>query len=165
MEEKKTIFDYIAKAFMVFGFTMAVLWVFCLIFGESAREFSDMFALGSKGLPADIMGQFLVLSFLIVGLRFLFFTDAVIKRMSVPARAFCMVASVLIVIVIFICVFGWFPVHMWEPWAMFFVCFSVCFIISMAVSCFKEKMENRMMAEALEREKKKLEIERKENGK
>ena len=58
MEENKTIFDYLAQVLIVFGFTMLTISIFCLAFGESAKEFSAMFALGSKGIPVEIAFQF-----------------------------------------------------------------------------------------------------------
>lgn len=151
MEERKTVFDYLGQIFMIYGITITVLNIFCLLFGESAKELSTMFSLGSNGLRVSTMAQFLGVSVIVVVLRFVFFTDVVIKNMSVAVRTICMVILVLLTISIFILIFDWFPVHMWQPWAMFFLCFGICFIISMAVTVVKEKAENRKMEEALKR--------------
>lgn len=151
MEERKTLFDYLGQIFMIFGITVMVLNVFCLLFGESARELSTMFSLGSNGLSVSTMAQFLLVSAIVVALRFLFFTDVIIKNMPVLGRTIGMVISVLIIISMFISFFGWFPIDIWQPWAMFFLCFSICFIISTVVTGMKEKAENRKMEEALKR--------------
>lgn len=151
MQERKTVFDYLGQIFMIYGITITVLNIFCLLFGESAKELSTMFSLGSNGLRVSTMAQFLGVSVIVVVLRFVFFTDVVIKNMSVAVRTICMVILVLLTISIFILIFDWFPVHMWQPWAMFFLCFGICFIISMAVTVVKEKAENRKMEEALKR--------------
>lgn len=151
MEERKTIFDYLEQVFIIFGITLVVLNVFCLLFGEAAKEFSTMFSLGSKGLSVFTMAQFLLVSAIVVALRFLFFTDVIIKNMPVIRRTMCMVIIVLIIISVFISVFGWFPIDMWQPWAMFFLCFSICFFLSTMVTGMKEKAENRKMEEALNR--------------
>lgn len=151
MEERKTIFDYLGQIFMIFGITIAILNVLCALFGEDAKSVSDMFSLGNQGLSVPVMLQFLGVSAVIVTLRFLFFTDVIIKNMSVIARMIWMVVLVLFMISAFIIIFKWFPADMWQPWVMFFLCFGVCFGISMLLTVAKEKEETRKMEEALER--------------
>ncbi len=151
MEEKRTIFDYMGQVFIVFGFAMLVLNVFCLVFGDSAKGFSAMFELGSKGIPAKVSFQFLCVSVLIVGIRFVFFTDVFIKKMPIWLRMICMLAMIVIVIAVFVIAFHWFPVNMWQPWAMFFICFGISFFVSYLIMIIKEKTENKQMEEALKR--------------
>ncbi len=155
MKEKSTILDYLAQVLIVFGFMMLVLNVFCLAFGNSAKEFSAMFELGNQGIPVKIAFQFLCVSALNVGVRFLFFTDVIIKKMPIWLRTICMLISVVIIIAVFIIVFHWFPANMWQPWAMFFICFGISFLGSYFVMIIKEKAENRRMEEALQRLKEK----------
>ncbi len=155
MEEKKTIFDYLAQVMIVFGFSMLIMNVFCLAFGNSAKGLSAMFELGNQGIPVKIAFEFLCLSALITSIRFIFFTDILIKKMPVRTRTICMLASVVIIIAAFIIIFDWFPVDMWQSWAMFFICFGISFIGSYFVMTIKEKTENRKMKEALERLKEK----------
>jgi len=155
MEEKKTIFDYLFQIMVVFGFSMLLINIFCLVFGNSAKGFSAMFELGNQGIPVKIAFEFLCVSALITGIRFLFFTDICIKKMPVWARTICMLTSVVTVITAFIIIFDWFPVNMWQPWVMFFLCFGISFIVSYFVMIIKEKVENRKMQEALERLKEK----------
>ncbi len=151
MEEKKTIFDYVGMVFTTFGFTIVILTLLCFLFGEDAKEISSMFSLGKEGLSIAIMTQYLMVSVLIVALRFLFFTDVVIKNMSVTVRTLCMLLSVIGIIVFFIIRFGWFPIDMWIPWFMFIVCFGICFVVSTMIAVLKERAENRKMEEALTR--------------
>lgn len=151
MEEKKTIFDYLAQIMAVFGFSMLIMNIFCLIFGESAKDFSAMFRLGDQGIPAGLAFQFLSLSALVTGIRFLFFTDIVIKKMPIWLRTICMLVLIVAVIAVFIVIFDWFPVDMWQSWAMFLVCFGISFAGSILVMAIKEKAENRKMEEALRR--------------
>lgn len=157
MEEKKTIFDYLGQVFCVFGIAMTIMAVFCLLFGEESKEISTMFALGNKGLPVETMGQFLGVTAFIVGLRFLFFTDVLIKTMSIFMRTLLMLISVVAVIGVFVYCFGWFPVDMWQAWLMFLVCFGISFAVSLLVMSWKEKLENRKMEEGLKKLKDKLE--------
>ena len=155
MEEKRTIFDYLAHILLVFGFTMLMMNLFCFVFGDSAKEFSALFALGSQGVPIEITFQCLGISALIVGIRFIFFTDFLIKKMQVWLRTICMLAAVIAIIAIFIIAFHWFPTDMWQPWTMFFICFGICFAGSYLVMITKEKAENKKMEEALQQLKRK----------
>ncbi|MCM1496083.1 MAG: hypothetical protein NC089_09845 [Bacteroides sp.] len=151
MEEKKTIFDYIGQVFLIFGITIGILNIFCLLFGDSAKEISTLFSLGSQGLSILTTFQFFLVSACIVIVKFIFFTDCCIKKMSIAMRTVCMITVVLIIIAVFVWVCGWFPVNMWKPWLMFFLCFGISFGISMAVTMVKERLENRKMEEALHR--------------
>ncbi|MDE5932547.1 MAG: hypothetical protein K2H40_08710, partial [Lachnospiraceae bacterium] len=148
MEERKTIFDYIGQVFMIFGFTMLILVVFCLLFGESAKGYSEMFSFGKEGIGVETMLQFLLASVLTVALRWLFFTDTLIKNMTVILRAVGMVLSEVLVIIVLILIFGWFPMGEWLPWVMFFISFAVCFAVSVTLTVFRERWENRRMEEA-----------------
>lgn len=151
MEERKTIFDYIGQVFMIFGFTMIILVAFCLLFGESAKGYSTMFSLGKEGIGVETMLQFLLASVFTVMLRWLFFTDTLIKDMTVVFRAVGMVLSEVLIIIVLILIFGWFPAKEWLPWLMFFLSFALCFAVSVTVTVFRERMENKRMEEALER--------------
>lgn len=149
MEDRKTVFDYLTQVMVIFGSTIIMLNVFCRLFGEDAQEISSLFRLGSKGLSVETIFQFLGLAALIVVFRTLFFTDYIIKQMSVLLRTVCMLLADVAVIVVFSAVLGWFPMNRWEPWAMFFLCFGVSFLVSTQIMVLKEKTENRRMEEAL----------------
>ena len=151
MEEKRNVFDYLAQILIVFGFAILMMNIFCLAFGDSAKEFSAMFELGNQGIPTKIVFQFLFVSVLIVSLRFIFFTDIIIKRMPIGLRTVCMLTAIVMIIAAFVIAFHWFPANMWQPWAMFLVCFGISFIGSYFVMAVKEKLENRRMDEALQR--------------
>lgn len=151
MEEKKTIFDYAEQVFGIFGFSIVILNVFCRLFGEEAKDISSIFSMGKEGLSLAVMAQFFSAAVWIVLMRFLFFTDAIIKNMRIAARSVGMVVSVLIIMVVHIVIFDWFPVDNWLPWVMFFGCFGFCFVISLSLSMFRERTENRKMEDALNR--------------
>lgn len=149
MEERKTIFDYVGMVFSTFGFSIVILNVFCLLFGEDAREFSRIFSMGREGLSTAAMMQFLTMSVLIIFIRALFFTDIVIKSMPVIIRIFCMLLSVIGIVVCFILHFDWFPADQWLPWVMFIVSFGICFVVSALVAILRERIENKRMEAAL----------------
>lgn len=151
MRKKETIFDYVGQTFKVFGFSILCLNIFSFLFGESAEELSTMFAYGNHGLSLSTMMQFFAIAVIVTLLQALFFTDHLIKKLSMVWRIAAMFLSIIAVIAFFIFRFDWFPVMMWQPWVMFFVCFGICAGVSVALSVLKEKSENRKMQEALER--------------
>lgn len=153
MEEKKNIFVYLEQTFTIFGITVMLLSAFGKVFGESARDISTLFRMGAEGIATETLLQFLLVSAVISFLRFLFFTDVVFRKQSITGRMVAMLGAIVILIVLMTICFGWFPVDMWEPWALFFLCFGGSFGVSLAVTIWKEKLENKKMAEALEKMK------------
>lgn len=151
MEDRKTLFDYAGQVFIIFGFSIVVLNLFCTLVGEYAQDVSSIYSMGKEGLSTATMMQFLGVSVCITGLRFLFFTDKVIREMSITVRTVSMLLSIIGLIVVCAFMFEWFPVDMWQPWAGFLITFALCFTGSMCVTRMKEKTENRKMEEALQR--------------
>ncbi|MCM1122352.1 MAG: hypothetical protein NC416_07205 [Eubacterium sp.] len=151
MEERKTIFDYIGHVFLTFGFSIVALNIFCILVGEDAQEVSSIYSMGKEGLAVATMMQFFGVSACITGLQAFFFTDVIIKRMSIAMRMVCMLTSIVAVIAVCATVFDWFPVTMWQAWAGFFITFALCFAGSLFFVTLKEKTENRRMEEALQR--------------
>lgn len=153
MEENKTIFDYCGAVFLTFGFSILVMSIFCILVGEEAGAVSSLYALGKDGLSLATIWQFFGMSACITLLRMLFFTDRLIKRMSVTLRTVCMLLCVIGLIVLCAKVFGWFPVDMWQAWAGFAASFGVCFLGSCLLMFLRERTQNRRMEEALARAK------------
>lgn len=153
MIKKKTIFDYLTHIMVVWGISMLSLCLFCFLFGQEAKGHSSIFVLGNAGLSLAAMMQFLALAIIITGLRWIFFTDIFVKRLSIMVRSIFMFTGVIISVGIFAAVFGWFPVDRIIPWGMFLLCFFVCAAVSVGVSVMKEKSDNKKLQEALERMK------------
>lgn len=155
MEKDKTIFDFLGNAFCIYGITMALLIVFALAFGESAKEISNLFGLGNKGIPLKVMAEFLLTSFLVTFMQYLFFSEKVFRHMSERKRTVCMLVSILIITSLAIWGFGWFPIGMWQPWLLFFLSFLISIAASIGIMCLKTKVENRKLEEGLKRMKEK----------
>ena len=151
MIKKNSVFDFLASILMIFGFTVLFLAVFCVIFGEEARDFSTIFSLGSEGIGVATLFQFLMVAVAVSLFKWIFFTDALIKNCSIPLRTIAMFLSVIIMMVICIVLFGWFPVNMVEPWIAFFISFFASTFVSVVLSLIKEKTENDKMQEMLEK--------------
>ena len=151
MDNKPTIFDYLSQVFMIYGITVLLLNIFCLIFGESAKDHSAIFALGSMGLSIKTMLQFLLAIAITMLFKFTFMTDILIKKLSLTTRIIMMFAAVFLNIVVFIILCNWFPLGNPLAWTMFLISFAISCGVSTAVSVFKEKTENRKLAEALQK--------------
>jgi hypothetical protein len=149
MNDRKTIIDYITQVLSLFGFTMIIMMSFSLLFGESAKGYTTLFANGKAGVSAEVMVQFLVLSLINVFIRFLFLSDRIIKEMLITIRIVLTLMAVLISISIFIIIFGWFPIHMWQPWTLFVGSFLMCSAIGTFITSAQNKMENKKLAEGL----------------
>lgn len=161
MEGRKSILDYIGQVFIIYGFTMICMLCFALIFGESAKDFSKFLALGKNGVSTEIMAQFLLLSIFVVLWQVIFDSERVLKFLPSGAKSIGMVLSVLVTVILFIVIFKWFPIHMWQPWAMFFICFLICVVSSTFLTIVKNNAENRKLEQGLDRLKEKW----KEEGK
>ena len=129
MKENTTIFDHIGNILNTFGVSVLVLLFVCGVFGDDAREMSSMFQLGSKGLALETMLQYLAVAVVIEIIRSFFFSDRFIKNASNTLRSGGMVFTIIMVVVLFIIAFDWFPVNKALPWIMFLVSFGICFSI------------------------------------
>ena len=157
MEERRTIFDFGNQVFCTFGFSMVAMAVFSSLVGNSAEEISTLFALGNKGIPIGVVWQFLALNIVIACLRSFFFSERIIANMSILKRTLCMLGGVILAVVFLVYFCGWFPFDVWQAWLAFFISFGICFIVSLFIMKWKEKLENRKMEEGLRRAKEKLE--------
>ena len=150
MIKKSTIYDFLTNIMVVFGIAVISICFFTFFFGKYAEGVSSIFALGEKGVPLSIIIQFLVVSCIITIFRWIFFTDKLIKTLSLTVRAILMFVVVIITLAIFAAMFNWFPVDVIEAWIMFYVCFAIATVISVIVTNIKEKKENQRLQEALE---------------
>lgn len=150
MIKKDTIFDFMINVMVVFAISVISICIFTFLFGEDAKGVSSVFSLGEKGIPLSTVIQFLVLAFMIMMLRWIFFTDRLIKTLSMTFRIILMFITVIIMIAIFAAIFQWFPVNMIKPWIMFYICFAVYSTISIIISGLKEKKDNEKLQEALD---------------
>lgn len=153
MDKKFSVLKFLSQVFMIYGITTGLLNIFCIFFGTSACGLSTIFSLGNTGVSIATSFQFLLAVFLIVGLKFIFMTDILIKKIPLAARIIIMFAGAFATIVVFIFAFGWFPADMPIAWIMFVICFVLSCAVSTIISVLAEKQENRRLEEALKRYK------------
>ena len=149
MDKKPTIFDYLSQVFMIFGVTILLLNIFCLIFGELAKDISAIFTLGSEGLSVKTMLQFLLAIAITIMIRLVFMTDLIIKKMPLSGRIIAVFAASLLNIMVFIIVCGWVPVENLTAWIMFIISFAISCTASAFISILAERTENKRLEEAL----------------
>lgn len=153
MDKKFSVLKYLSQVFTLYGITTGLLNIFCILFGTSAHGLSTIFSLGNAGVGVATSFQFLLAVSVIVGLRSIFTTDILIKKMSLAARIIAMFAGAFATILVFIFIFDWFPADMPLAWIMFIVCFVISCSVSTLISVLAEKQENIRLEEALKRYK------------
>ncbi len=151
MERENTIFDFFAQIFFIFGVTVVCLMVIVMIFGAQGDGISTIFAYANKAISLATLAQYFGMSILITILRWLFFSDLLIKNWKLVARVSAMFVCIVVMIAVFTMAFGWFPVNNFLAWTMFFGSFLLCSIVSVCLSVLKERKENEKMQNMLER--------------
>ena len=154
MEDRKTIFEYIAQFFTTYGIMVVIFIVINLVIGDNARSVSTLFALGSDGLSAAMLLELLLLAFIITAAQNVFLSDILIKDMALIVRNVLFFLTIMIAITVFVIIFGWFPINEVGAWIGFIVSFAVCTAASAVFMRLEERAENKKMQEALNRLKK-----------
>lgn len=151
MENNKTIFTYISQAFATFGIILLLFVLLGLTIGDSAKEYSPLFALGRQGFSMATILQLFLLAVIISLAQITFLTDRWIQNLALILRNILFFTAVILTIVIFVILFDWFPIDDIAAWAGFAISFSACTAASVAISRLKEKAENKKMEQALGR--------------
>ena len=153
MDKNFSLLKFLSQVFTIYGITTVLLNIFCILFGTSAYGLSTLFSLGNAGIGVATSFQFLLAVSVIVGLRAIFMTDILIKKIPLILRIIAMFAGAFTTILIFIFLFDWFPADVPMAWIMFIVCFVISCIVSTLISVLAKKQENRRLEEALKRYK------------
>ena len=126
MEEKKTIFNYISQTFATYGVIVLIFILFSLFIGESAAEYSPLFALGKEGISLPILAELLLLAVMITLAQIVFVTDVLIANLSIVLR------NVLLFVTVFIS-------------------YAVSMMVSVGITKLREHLENSKMQKALDK--------------
>ena len=86
MENNKTIFTYISQVFATFGIILLLFVLFGLTIGDSAKEYSPLFTLGSQGFSTATILQLFLLSVIISLAQITFLTDRWIQNLALILR-------------------------------------------------------------------------------
>lgn len=142
-------YNFIAQVFILFAVDILFLMLLASIFGNEAKEISNLYQFGSKGLAISTMLQFLLNAVVIIFLKSLFFSGKLFKNMMTLWRTVFLLLSILVFNILFIIFFNWFPMNNVYAWTGFFLCFGGGFIISTSFMIIKTKLENKKYNELL----------------
>lgn len=142
-EKNKEIFDFAAQTLILFAFSILIMVILASLYGESAKNMSPLFQLGSKGLASSTIMQFLLSSVIITALKKFFFSERIFKRLMTLWRTVLMLFGILVFSVIFIIIFNWFPLDYVMGWAGFIICFGGSCVIISAFLIIKTKIDSR----------------------
>lgn len=136
-------YNFISQVLVIFSITILFISIQGKIWGDEAIEYSSLFQLGSKGIAFSTIVQLLTSSIIIASLRTFFFSDKYLKNMMVLWRTVLMLLSVVLVIVGYVFLFGWFPFNYMPAWIGFFLSFGGCFAISTILMVVKTNLEGK----------------------
>ncbi len=156
MEKKEYISKFFNQMFLIFGITITILSLFCLLIGEKAQHISTLFDMGYSGLSIETIFQILLVSFFITLINTLVYSDILSLYISKTKRTIILLGFVFGIIFIFIHLFKWFPTDILMNWLLFALCFVISSIISIYITFTTEKADDRNMEIALKELKEKL---------
>ena len=149
MNEKKSFFNIIFQIFGKFGIIVMIFVVLSLVLPEEVGELSSLFALGKTGITNATLLQLLILAVLISISQAIFLTDRVFSKMAIILRNILFFLTVLVMIILFVVIFKWFPIADMKSWIGFFISYVICTSTGIFISRWGENKENRKMEEAL----------------
>ncbi len=156
MTKKEYAIRFFNQLFLIFGITIAILSLFCLIVGDKMQNTSTLFDMGYAGLSLETIFQIFLSSFFITIINTLVFSDLLPLSISKTNRTVILLTLVFGTIFIFIHLFKWFPTHVLMNWLLFALSFVVSSFISIYFTYTTEKAEDRNMEIALKELKEKL---------
>ncbi len=142
--------------FLIFGITITILSLLCLVIGEKAQHVSTLFDMGFSGLSMETIFQVLLTSFFITLINTLIFSDLLKLYISKTKRTIILLCFVFGIMFIFIHLFRWFPTDILMNWLLFALCFVVSSFISIYITFTTEKTDDKNMEIALKELKEKL---------
>lgn len=151
MQDKKMWgFDFVTRFLVIFSISIIFVAVMGVLAGDSSKEYSTMYMLGSQGLAFETMAQLGLVALIVSILSGIFFSERLFKNMMFLWRVVLMLFSIIVVIVLCIIAFGWFPIGFLPGWIGFFVSFGICFAGSTIISVIKTKSDSKKYEELLE---------------
>lgn len=118
---KKSFITHVLNQYAV---TILLMMIITALFGRKAESYSTMFTLGSQGISLPTLLQLLLFSLLISVMQVFYFSERIIKHMMSLWRTILMLITILIISLIFIILFDWFPLNSLSAWLGYFICFG-----------------------------------------
>ena len=126
MKEKMKYLNWLIKEIMAsFGGGIVTLALMSYLLGDGVAQFSPVFGLGRRGIPLEIVVQFLLLAAFSVIVKDVFMTDRWIKNMSVFLRKTLYFFVIILGVFVMSRLFKWFPADAARAWIFFGAFFAV----------------------------------------
>jgi hypothetical protein len=142
-------YGFVAQTLILFAVNILLLMLFAWFVGDGAKAISPLYQMGSEGLAITTMLQFLLSSAVITALKYFFFSDLFFKKLMALWRTILMMFSVLMVSILFIIIFHWFPLNYGYAWAAFLLCFGGSCTLTSLFMIVKTKLEGKRYDELL----------------
>ncbi|MCL1882397.1 MAG: hypothetical protein FWF81_01410 [Defluviitaleaceae bacterium] len=143
MDEKKSAFKlfYLNLSSTFISSVMAIVLA-GMLFVDSENVQSGLFRLG-EGLAYEGVIQIFLWSCVISGLTVVLTSDIWFGKIMLLWRAAVLMFLAVAVTALFVFVFRWFPLDVWEAWATFLAFFIIGFGGGLAVAVAKTKIDDR----------------------
>ncbi|WP_343210479.1 hypothetical protein [Anaerolentibacter hominis] len=150
-------YHFLGQIMITFSVTVLLLTLIGLFTGEEVKEISSLFQMGGKGIAFSTIFQILGSSVVIASLKVFFFSSRFFQNKMLLWKCTWMVICSIAVIVVFIILFDWFPIHFWQAWVGFFLSFFICFGVSTVIVMTKNRLEGKRYDRLLQEYKEKKE--------
>lgn len=148
-KESRNIFKFLSGVLCAFALSMIIMITLVLLVGEDAKAYSSIFQLGSQGIALSTLLQFLLAAGINTVIGWIFAAESVFPRVSAVGKQLLIIGSNGIIVMLFVYIFEWFPIDMWQAWVGFVVCFCVCTAAAILVMFLKTRIENKWFEESL----------------
>lgn len=148
-KESRNIFKFLAQVITTFGMTILIISVLTLLVGEEAKNISTIFQLGKQGIAQSTIWQFFLVAFINTSIGWIICNENILTKVPALAKQLLAIGSNGVIVILFVYLFEWFPIDMWQAWVGFIICFAGCTSTALIVSFLKLKIENQWFEENL----------------
>ena len=145
---KNRLVSFIKDFLEISASVVLVFTVLTVLLGERAGEVSSLFRLGKSGIAVESLLQLFVWSLGVCLLKLVFLTDVVIKSLSGVVRYILCFGLITVLLVIFAFCFKWISNEV-KYWLAFLGCYILSTTVSIFVSSFINKKEDKKLNDAL----------------
>ncbi|MCL2353677.1 MAG: hypothetical protein FWC69_03510 [Defluviitaleaceae bacterium] len=144
MKEDKSILGlFLGHTITTFACTVIATTMIGWIFVNFSNSQIDLSILGSEGLAYAHIAQILGLSTVLGALITLLTSDIVLKQTMLLWRCALLLFLSLVACGLFVIIFRWFPLDLWQAWLSFLLSFVVFFILGIGSMLLKTKLEDK----------------------
>ncbi len=145
---KKRLVLFIESLLKIFAVIILIFTIATVLIGKEAEQFPNLFMSGNNGIAIKTFFQLFAFSFFICVLRFVFFTDVLLKKTDLILRNVFFFVLTIVVFVIIALICHWVPN---KPliWILVLASYSVSTVISILITNFFTKKENEKLNDAL----------------